>query len=116
MQERYLTTSRQVTSFLVVESILKSVVTLHEAETLRPSLSVDDRTAIAPMINSVSGRFITFACLLIVGIASAISSATMGRVPCASCGFGLVAGRSEPQTTCGSRYRTPNDIAKPCRS
>ena len=108
--------NRKVTSFLVVESVLKSVVTLHQAETLRPCLSVDDRTAIAPMINSVSRKSTTPARLLIASIASEISSTAMGGVPCTSCEPGLVTGRSQPQTTRRSHYRPPDDIAKPSRS
>ncbi|EPT03457.1 hypothetical protein FOMPIDRAFT_1058702 [Fomitopsis schrenkii] len=43
----------KVMSFSIVESVLQSVVTLHQAETLRPRLLVDDRAAISPMINSL---------------------------------------------------------------
>ncbi|TFY63318.1 hypothetical protein EVJ58_g3324 [Rhodofomes roseus] len=43
----------KVTSFLVVESVVSTVTTLHDAQTLQPCLSIDERSVISAMVNAL---------------------------------------------------------------
>ncbi|KZT72967.1 hypothetical protein DAEQUDRAFT_808918 [Daedalea quercina L-15889] len=43
----------KIESFVVVESVVNTVTTLHSADTLQPRLSIDKRSIISPMINAL---------------------------------------------------------------